>query len=357
MGRQTIEIVYGADARKFNRTSGQVRESMKRFAKLSAAGLAATVAAYGKLMAAATEYGDNIDKTSRRTGIAAEQLQRLAFAAELSGANMEGVEKSVKRMAGVVGDMRNGLSTASDSFRDLGLSLEDVDGKTPEQQLMVFLDALSRIDDKSRRIDLAADIFGKGGTGLLPIIDGGSAAFRELLGEADKVNGVLSQDLIDGAAKLTDSFSRVKLALKAMAFREVLTDASSFSDKLDELSVKIAEFGKSDEFANMVDNMRAFAAVLGMIAKVLGTIVGLFVKLGELVGEHELFPGLNDFLEKTFFAKGFGGGVQQRNFDANQLTRGTGQFGAVDKSLSRDQLMEMIKRDGGLKVIPAGGGV
>jgi hypothetical protein len=357
MARQKVVIEFGADARAFNREMGNIKKRMGKFAKVGGAALAAAAAGYVKLMKAAVQYGDAIDKASARTGIGAEALQRLQFAAELSGANIDGLEKGIKRMSSVVLDVEDGLTESVRALDRLGVSLEDVKGKTPEDQLMVFMDALAGVEDASKRSALAQDIFGKAGTSLLPMLRNGSKGFRELLGEADKVNGVLSKDLIAGAAKLKDSFGRLTLAVKALAFREALSDAEDLSATIDDMSVKIAEFGEGDDFRNTIDSIRALASAAKFVLDILKEIIGSFVKIGEFVtklgGQKEI-----DRIEKRFFRNSFGDG-EEREARLKEIGSGTGQFGAA-QATELDRARAMIRaaqEAGGMPVAPVGAGV
>ena len=357
MSRQKVVVEFGADARAFNREMYQIRKRMAGFAKMAGAGLAAAAAGYVKLLKSAVEYGDGIDKASARTGIGAEALQRLSFAAELSGANIEGLEKGIKRMSSVVIDAEDGLTEAIRAMDDLGVSMDDVKGKTPEQQLMIFMDALAGVEDAGRRSARAQDIFGKAGTQLLPMLRDGATGFRELLGEADKVNGVLGQDLVSGAAKLKDSMSRVGLAIKALAFREVLTDAENLADKLDDLSVRIGVFGQSDDFRSTVDNMRILSTMARGLAESIASALASLVSFGKFVtvdigGQDEI-----DRLENKFFSRESGG--QKGAIRQAQLMAGTGTFGATAGTSQIDNARALIKaarEAGGLPVAAMPGG-
>jgi hypothetical protein len=348
MARQKVVVEFGADARQFNREMGAIKKDMRAFGKFALAGLGAAAAGYLKLLKSATEYGDGIDKASARTGIGVEALQRLQFAAELSGTSVEGLEKGVKRMTSVVMDADDGLTESIRAMDRLGVSMDDVKGKTPEDQLMIFMDALAGVENMGERAALASDVFGKAGTQLLPILRDGSKGFRELLGEADKVNGVLSQDLVSGAAKLQDSMGRVGLAIKALAFREVLSDADGFADKLSELSVQIAEFAETDDYQQIIDNTRALAAEFRIIAETVTTVIRGLVRFGEWMAEGEGQQFI-DALERrlpNFEA------VQE---DTRQLSIGRGQFGEAgesDISKMREDIRKL--RTEGMPVKPVG---
>ena len=96
-------------------------------APIAAAGAAIT----GAFSAAVYHFaavGDQLDKMSARTGISASALAEFGFAAEQSGTSMEAVEKAIRRMQAGTLDLEQGLSTAKDTYKALGLSMADMAG-------------------------------------------------------------------------------------------------------------------------------------------------------------------------------------------------------------------------------------
>ena len=185
-----LAIQLTARTDKLNKGLASARNSVKKFVGGIAAAakkLAAFVAVVGVGLAAAfavsarkvAQYGDTIAKMAKRTGFATSALQEIKFAAELAGSDIESIEKASRTLSGTILDLERGLSTAKDGFNDLGLSLEDVKGKSPEKQLTLVFGALNDIEDSSRRAALAADLFGRAGTQLLPLANDFEALRKE----------------------------------------------------------------------------------------------------------------------------------------------------------------------------------
>jgi hypothetical protein len=164
-----------------------------------------------KIFAAA---GDKLDKLSLRTGVGAGALAELGFAAEQSGADMDTVEKAIKRQAKGILDLERGMSTAVDAFGALGLGIEDIQGLKPEDQFQLIADRLKGIEDPTRRAALAQEVFGKAGTSLIPMLGN----LRELRKEAKDLGIVPADDEVANAAKVTDAINRIKRTLGAMMF-------------------------------------------------------------------------------------------------------------------------------------------
>jgi len=104
------------------------------------------------------KMGDEIAKMSKRTGVAVKELSRLAFATSQSGASLQVLEVAIKTMQRGLVDASRGLTTATDNFDDLGIALEDIQSKSPEQQFILIAEKLSQIEDPSLRAGLALKV-------------------------------------------------------------------------------------------------------------------------------------------------------------------------------------------------------
>lgn len=182
--------------------------------------LVATSAALLAPITAATigfaKAGDLIDKMSLRTGVGAEALSGLGFAAEQFGSDIGAVEKGLHGLSRSMLDLERGSSTAVETYGRLGLSLADLKGLSAEQQLEKVAEALSQIEDESLRGAIAQQIFGRAGRQLLPLLSSGSAGMRELRAEAERLGIVISQEDAAAAAELTDAMNRMKRTLTAV---------------------------------------------------------------------------------------------------------------------------------------------
>ena len=182
---------------------------------------AAAVAAVSFAVASVKAFasaGDEIQKMALRTGFATETLSEFKHAADLSGASLAAVETAVKRMQRTVLDAELGLSTAIDAFELLGVALEDVEGKTPEQQFEVLAMALADVEDATKRAAIAQMIFGRAGTQLLPMLAAGREGIAAMRAEAHELGLVFSQQAADDAAQFNDELTRLGSAFKGLQY-------------------------------------------------------------------------------------------------------------------------------------------
>jgi hypothetical protein len=122
------------------------------------------------------DMGGVLADMNARTGVGADRLQVLGFAAKQTGASLDDVEKALRAMA------KNGLNV--NQFEALGQKI-------------------AAMEDPTQRAAAAMEAFGKSGTKLIPMF----SEFQKLKAASAALGPILTNDEIARADKLGDSFS------------------------------------------------------------------------------------------------------------------------------------------------------
>ena len=162
-----------------------------------------------------SDWGDSFDKMSARTGMTVESLSELSFAAQQSGTELETVERGVKTMQKNIGEAAGGSKSATETLDKLGLTLDDLQGFSPDEQFNKIAAALNKISDPTTRAATAMKIFGKSGAMLLPMI----RDLDDLRTEAASLGLVMSSEDAKAAAEFNDVIGRLTQGLKMMSFQ------------------------------------------------------------------------------------------------------------------------------------------
>ncbi len=192
-------------------------------------GMAATAAGvavllvFKKMVKQYVETGDMIHKMALRTGFAAVTLSELAFAADISGANITMLEKGVKKMAKTIVDASFGLETYLRVFRLLGLEVEDLLAMDPEKQFLTIGNAIASIENPTLQAAAAVDVFGRSGTMLLPLFKEGVEGMAKLRKEAHTLGIIFDEEAAAKAAKLRDAQTSLKGSVQGLSMA-ILTD-------------------------------------------------------------------------------------------------------------------------------------
>jgi hypothetical protein len=175
------------------------------------------------ILAAANAFatlGSEIYDMSQRTGIAAESLSVLRYAAEQTGTDTASLETALKKMQKTIASGAGGSKEAQKALAMLGLTAADLANMTPEQQLGVIADRLMAIKDPAQRTAAAMAIFGKAGTAIIPMLNQGSAGLAAMEARARELGLVMDGQTAEKADRLGDAITDVRLALK-MAFIQI----------------------------------------------------------------------------------------------------------------------------------------
>jgi hypothetical protein len=212
-----LTVVIDAETRAFLRKFGNVKKVVSGAAGAIATGAVATAAALTYATMAAAKYGDAVGKMSKRTGIGTDELQRYQYAAKLSGASLDGVELSLKKMATSINEARKGTKTYKDALAQAGLKARDFAGKSPEEAFEIMLSAIANIPDELTKSAVATQLFGRNGRQLLPMLSGGAAGLKKMKNEADELGLVMRSEDVVAAEEFQDALERLQATMQATA--------------------------------------------------------------------------------------------------------------------------------------------
>jgi len=149
---------------------------------------------------AALDLGGTLSDLSASTGESAGNLLLLQRAFDNTGAGADKVGPAIAKLQNNIFGAGEGSKEAVAAFGRMGLSMEDLAGKTPTQQLALVASGLTSIEDPSKRAATAIDVFGKSGAELLPLLTN----FSGEMNEARATVGSMA-DIMDRRANVFDA--------------------------------------------------------------------------------------------------------------------------------------------------------
>lgn len=253
-------------------------------AKIAGAGsavLAPMAAAVGVFVSA----GSAIDDASQRTGIAAEQLSTLAYAAKQSDTDMQSLVRGVNKLQQKLVDAAGGNEAASKSFSDLGVSVESLASMSPDEQFRTMAEAISQIQDPAERTSAAMDVFGKAGVELLPMLASGKAGLKEMEDRARELGLQMGGESVQNAAKLGDNFDDLTEQGKMMAYEVGASLAPALIGATESIKA-IAKAGITwlRENRGVVMSIAAIGAGLVVAGSAIAAVGGAIIALGAATG-------------------------------------------------------------------------
>jgi hypothetical protein len=272
-----------------------------------------TIASFGD----ALNMGGRLNDLADRTGLAVDRVLLLERAFQNAGVGADSLGPILNKMQKALVDAEDGTSKAAYAFADLGLSLSQLRGLSPEEQLRTIGKAIAAIPDPAQRAATAMEIFGKSGgalnqvfanfddeietaklqLGSLPdIMKAGSSQFDRISDNLVVVGG----KFIEFAAGLID---KVKPALDAVTTALSMFDAAKVGQEIGEFFVGAGNgmklFQKAvDEFktGNFTDGFKlAWEAIVQQAKDTANSIYTNIVAAMKTVG---------DFIKDQFNSSG-----------------------------------------------------
>ena len=239
-------------------------ESAKSFinpAKAAFAGVAVGAAAAGvAIYAVANRISSlaGIADEAVKTGLSGAFLQRLGYAADQSGVNVETLTGGIKKLTIAIGN------ADPKPFEKLGVDFQKLKTLQPEQQFMMIAAAIGKLPTAAERAVASVAIFGKSGVDMANLFAGGMGELNTLLKDAEALGIGISPEGLAKAAAADDAIQRMKASFGALfdqvtvglapAFNEVATAIANmippitqFIDKfnnLGDMNVKIKFIGE-----------------------------------------------------------------------------------------------------------------
>lgn len=240
------------------------------------------------LLAARTfdKMGSEMADASARLGMTTEALSGLAFIAELGGSSMEELENGIRKMQRTLVDAASGAQSAQDALRLVGLTVEDLDGLSPDKQFKRIAESLSKIEDPTVRAAAAMDIFGKSGTKLLPMMAQGVKGIEMAEEEAKRLGLIMSGEDAKAADTFGDTLGILIKSIKMAAFHigaSLAPTLIQMSEWLTKVIAGVSEWIKANrglvlaalQVGVAIIAAGAAIAAVGWVLSSLGAIVGV----------------------------------------------------------------------------------
>lgn len=213
---------------------------------------------------AALDLGGRLSDLSARTGEAEGNLLLLERAFQNSGAGAEQVGPAINKLQNFMQGAAEGGAAQTVAMEKLGLSMQDMAGKTPLQQLEIFAQRISGIEDPAQRTALAMDVFGRSGGELLPLLTNFSGELGTAEGQLGSMVEIMNRNAATFDA-VSDKITNVKS--KFMEFAAGILDRTI--PALDAITeglsrINAAEIGQklADAFLGGTTAMKGFQATV-----------------------------------------------------------------------------------------------
>lgn len=188
-------------------------------------------------------------------------------------------------------DMSDATGSQLEAFQKLGISLDSLNGMSPDQQFMKIADAISRVPDPAMRTAVAMDLFGKSGAQLIPFFNEGAAGMTALGQKAQELGLIMSGEAIDNSVILGDQIDALKSQATALAVQIGSALVPAIIEMMPAIQATVASVIQWIQnnpqlvttIVEVVGVIGATMAVLGPLLIMLPGIVTAFAAIGPVV--------------------------------------------------------------------------
>jgi hypothetical protein len=156
---------------------------------------------------------------AERAGVTVESLSRLKFVAEQSDLEFGALTLAIKKF-------QVGLSTAAsdggetaEMLERLKLKASDLKDLQLEEALARVADRVSKLKDPADRTRAAVELFGRSGEQLVPLLNKGGDAVRQLADEADRLGITLDGKAVRSIDAADKALKRLKATVDSYGSR------------------------------------------------------------------------------------------------------------------------------------------
>ena len=272
MSTANLNAKITANAKQFHSQMGKVKKSTRSVGKIFAGlGAALSVGLAFRTISRFIDKLDDIGKHAKRMGVSTDVFQQWEFAAKRAGTSIASFERGMKNLFNLTQDFKNGLSTAVDAFKLLGITLDDIKGKKPAEIFNIVTNSLKLMENPLKKRQSSLDAFGRAGLELIPVIE----EYDKLITTAAK-KGLISEEEIKAAEALKDSIVDFNQQLLA-----IVSDAGFITF----LNTTLEAFKRIAKFVDDINNAMNFGNTNAEQRAAGGTGPGFDKSFLNLIGE------------------------------------------------------------------------
>lgn len=203
---------------------------------------AALGGAYGlkELVMGVVDLGEEMAKTSLRTGIAVEKLAQYRYATKLADTDLQAVTKAIGIMSTKILDAQNSTSEMGKAFKLLGIDAKKALTEDTSKVFDEVIEKLNLVDSTIGQMALAKGIFGRGALEIMPFIK----ELDEARKRAQDLGITMSKEFAESSEEFNDNIQSMKLELQNLLIVAVNPLVEGFNNFF-------ASIGKAPKLQNL----------------------------------------------------------------------------------------------------------
>ena len=138
--------------------------------------------------------------------------RRCATHSRNTGVDVATTDKAIEKLNDSIGQMALGKDapqTVQRAFAALGIEIRDTSGRIKTAEVMAEMaDGIKNLGSQAERVQVARALMGRGGAAMVPLLQEGTGALRELTDEARDTGAVIDEHLVKATSLAADQLER-----------------------------------------------------------------------------------------------------------------------------------------------------
>lgn len=249
---------------------------------------AAIIASVGLMEKSFISTGSELHDLNLKTNVSVRTLAGLKYAAEQGGASLGTIEMALRRTSMAITEAKENSDEQTKAFKRMGLSIDDLEGLSTEEQFLKIANAVAKIPDAMTRSATAISVFGRTGTEMLPML---ASNFEETVQKGRELSG-WTDEMADKADALGDSFGTLKTASEGL-FNQIgsalAPTIKGLADGLTSVTSALTNFAQEHPIATQ--GVTNFGLGLGESLASIGALILILPKATDLLKNFGLTWG------------------------------------------------------------------
>jgi len=251
-----------------------------------AAGVKSAVSSLYGMGQASAEAIDKLSKLSARTGSTYESIAGLALAGDLAGVGVDTISNALTKADRAFVLAAEGSKAAASAFERVGLSVEDLQGKSAAERFALIGDAIAALPTEAERAAAAIGLFGKSGAELLPLFADGADGIRQAMEMAEKFGLALNNVQGKNVEAMNDSWTLVQKAIEGVVTQITANLAPAVTAINEAFTNFVAGFGGKSIGEAIADAILSGAEYLAGVADYIIENIPEVFRFAETVGNY-----------------------------------------------------------------------
>lgn len=246
-----------------------------------------------------SEAAEAAHKLGQSTGVGAEKIQELQYAAKMADVDVESMSNGLRLLSRNLFATATAGKDAGSIFSKMGINIRQANGqiRPADDVLAQIADKFKTLPDGPEKTGLAMKFFGRQGAALIPVLNKGRDGLKEMAAEAHNLGVILSEEDIEKGKAFQDSLKHLMSVLTGIRNIVAIDLMPDFTAMVD----SIVEWFKANRQL-IKSNLQGFLKATATYLKVL---LATFLTVGNAIaGFANILGGAENATKLFLFAIG-----------------------------------------------------